>query len=444
MQRRDWLLIFSIASLVACEGTSTGNPMDVSSGPDSGTDPDSGSPPEGVTVFKSTRPYDSSPEVSENDAALLGEGNRAFAFDLYRQLPRDGNLFVSPFSISVALGMTLPGAEGTTESEMRSALHFDLPEPALHSAFNGALLALAGRANELAEDSSGTGFELSIVNQAWGQDGYPFQEPYLDVLAEHYGAGLFGVNFADSDDTRQLINGWVEDQTGTRIKDLLPADAITVDTRLVLTNAIYFKASWLSKFDPDDTADGTFQAPGGERTVPMMVQDELDAQYVDGDGYQAIELPYVSKAVRMLFILPDEGEFETVSSTIDDAFFQGALAGLTEHVTTVSIPKFEFESENPLKGPLRELGMPTAFSGSADFTAIAGGVEQLFIDEVYHKAFIALNEEGVEAAAATAVVISTESSKPVATITFDRPFLFAIYDEPTGQILFLGHVLDPS
>ncbi len=438
MRRRDWLLIFSIASVLACEGTSTGNPMDAPAKPDSGTEP------EGVTVFKSAKPYDDSPEVSEEDAALLGEGNRAFAFDLYRQLSHDENLFLSPFSISVALGMTLPGAEGTTESEMRSVLHFDLPEPALHSAFNGALLALDGRANELDPSSTGTGFELSIVNQAWGQENYPFQEPYLDVLAEHYGAGLFGVNFADSQAARALINGWVEEQTESRIKDLLPEDALTSDTRLVLTNAIYFKASWLSKFDPDDTADGTFHAPGGDVTVPMMVQSELETRYVDGENYQAIELPYVSEAVRMLFILPDEGEFENLAGSIDDAFFQGALAGLGEHMTTVTLPKFEFESENPLREPLKELGMPTAFSGSADFTAIAGGVEHLFIDEVYHKAFIALNEEGVEAAAATAVVIGTESPKPLATITFDRPFLFAIYDEPTGQILFLGHVLDPS
>jgi serpin B len=406
--------------------------------------PDGGGVPEGISVFKSAKPHDTSPEVSASDAELLGAGNREFAFSLYRQLSQDENLFVSPFSISVALGMTLPGAEGTTESEMASALHFDLPEPALHSAFNGALLELAERANQLQDEATGTGFELSIVNQAWGQENYPFQEPYLDVLAEHYGAGLFGVNFGDSENTRQLINGWVEDQTESRVKDLLPRGALTVDTRLVLTNAIYFKASWLSKFDPDDTADGAFQAPGGERTVPMMFQDELDAQYVDGEGYQALELPYVSSAVRMLFILPDAGEFETLASSVDDSLFQEVLTGLSEHMTTVTLPKFEFESENPLKGPLSELGMPTAFSGGADFSAIAGGVEHLFIDEVYHKAFIALNEEGTEAAAATAVVVSTESGKPSATITFDRPFLFAIYDKPTGQILFLGHVLDPS
>jgi serpin B len=442
MRRRDWLLFFSIGSVLACEGTSTGNPMGTPT--DTKPEPDAGTEPEGVTVFKSEVPYDASPEVSADDAALLGEGNRALAFDLYRELRGDENLFFSPFSVSVALGMTLPGAEGATESEMRTALHFELPEPPLHAAFNRTLLELAERANQLEDKATGTGFELSIVNQAWGQEGYPFQEPYLDVLAEHYGAGLFGVNFGDSENTRTLINDWVEDRTEARVKDLLPVGSLTVDTRLVLTNAIYFKASWLSKFDPDETADGTFHAPGGERTVPMMFQDELDAQYVAGETFQALELPYVSKGVRMLFILPDAGEFETVSSSIDDTFFQGVLASLSEHTTRVTLPKFEFESENPLKAPLSELGMQTAFSGAADFSAIAGGVEQLFIDEVYHKAFVALNEEGTEAAAATAVVVSTESGKPSASITLDRPFLFAIYDEPTGQVLFLGHVLDPS
>jgi serpin B len=173
-----------------------------------------------------------------------------------------------------------------------------------------------------------------------------------------------------------------------------------------------------------------------------MMHQTLLAQYTEGTNYQALELPYISPAVRMLLILPAEGEFEAVAGAFDAAFFESIRTGMSEHDATVTLPKFEFESTNSLKQHLRALGMPTAFSGDADFTALAGGVEQLWIDEVYHKAFVAVDEEGTEAAAATAVVISTESAKPLAEITFDRPFLFALYDEPTGQILFFGQLVD--
>lgn len=251
------------------------------------------------------------------------------------------------------------------------------------------------------------------------------------------------MDFADSEPTRELINGWVDEQTETRIKNLLPPASLTSDTRLVLTNAIYFKANWLSQFDADDTEEGIFHAPAGDRTVPMMHQT-LSTAYAEGANYQALEMSYLSPDVRMLFVLPAEGEFEAVSGALDDAFFQEVRAGLSEHDATLTLPRFEFESENPLKAPLRTLGMQLPFEGDADFMGIAGGVEPLWIDQVYHKAFVAVDEEGTEAAAATAVVVTTESAKPLAEISFDRPFLFAIYDEPTGQILFLGHLLDPG
>ena len=211
----------------------------------------------------------------------------------------------------------------------------------------------------------------------------------------------------------------------------------------MLTNAIYFKASWLLEFDPDLTEDGDFEAPTGQVSVPMMHQS-LETLYSEGDDYQALALPYVSPDVKMVFILPAEGAFADVSSTLDDALFREAVDAMSSYEVTVTLPRFEFESEAQLKASLSALGMPTAFSQDADFTALAGGVELLWIDQVYHKAFVALDETGTEAAAATAVVITTESAKPTAEITFDRPFVFAIYDEPTGQVLFLGHVVDPS
>jgi serpin B len=437
MRRSEVCLLLTLAWTAGCNGTSTGNPMDGNTG-------GSGGLGKGMELLVSDVPREPAPEVSPNDASTLASGNRNFAFDLYRQLSAaEQNLFFSPFSVSVALAMTYPGAEGETETQLKNTLHFDLSEPALHSAFNGALLALQGRGNELAEDAQGSGFELRTVNQAFGQRGYPFLDPYLDVLGRHYGAGLITVDFADSEPTRMVINDWVSEKTETRVKDLLPPGALTGDTRLVLTNAVYFKANWLSQFDIADTVDSAFQAPAGERTVPMMRQ-KLTAEYAAGQGYQALELPYLSPAVRMLFILPEQGELDALSAALDDGLFTEIRAALSEHEVNLGLPRFQFESENPLKGALTELGMPLPFEGAADFSAIAGGVEPLWIDQVYHKAFVALDEEGTEAAAATAVVVTTESAKPQAEITFDRPFIFAIYDEPTGQILFLGHLNDPG
>jgi serpin B len=429
---RSWLVFAPV--LLACNGTSTGNPMN---------DPNPGKIPEGATLLKSQIAREEAPPLAAEDAATLGLGDRAFAFDLYRALAaQEGNLFLSPFSVSVALAMTYAGARSQTETEIKNVLHFDLPQPLLHTAFNATLRALDGRGAELPDKSTGTGFNLRIVNQAWGQAGYPFLSSYLDVLAQNYGAGLFAVDYAKSEATRQLINGWVEEQTETRIKDLLPMGSLSSDTRLVLTNAIYFKASWLSKFAPSSTQDGVFRAPGGERTVSMMHQT-LDAAYTEGENYQALELPYLSPSVRMILVLPAEDEFDAVVGGLDEAFFQSVRAGLAEHHVTVTLPKFQFETKSRLKGTLSALGMPTPFQ-NADFSGIAGGVESLVIDEIYHNTFLAVDEQGTEAAAATAVVTRTVSVKPTAEISFDRPFVFAIYDEPSGQVLFIGHLRDPG
>jgi serpin B len=342
----------------------------------------------------------------------------------------------------VALAMTYAGSRGETESEIKKVLHFDLPQPELHSAFNATLMTLAGRANELQAGSTGNGFNLRIVNQAWGQNGYPFLSSYLDVLAQNYGAGLFTVDFAKAEATRLLINGWVEEQTETRIKDLLPLGSLTSDSRLVLTNAIYFKASWLAKFEPSLTQDATFHAPDGPRTVSMMHRT-LEAAYGEGENYQALELPYVSPSVGMLLVLPADGMFDAIVGGLDEAFFQGVRSSLSEHAVIVSLPKFQFETKAALSGTLIDLGMPSAF-GAADFSGIAGGTEPLQISEVYHNSFVAIDEQGTEAAAATAVVIGTVSVLPSAAISFDRPFVFAIYDKPTGQVLFIGHLRDPG
>jgi serpin B len=446
--------------VAGCAGTGTGNPMNPDAGRDSGVDsrpdattdsiPDSGSSDSGqervaeVELLMSDATRASSPDLDATRVESFGSDNRAFAFDLYQELSDpDKNLFFSPYSISVALAMTYAGAENTTEAEMRTALHFSLPEPDLHAAFDATSRAIQGRAQELRTSSTGDGFELGIVNQAWGQRGYPFLDGYLDILGAYYGAGLMGVDFADSEPVRQTINDWVSEQTNDRVQDLLPEGSITADVRLVLTNAIYFQASWLSKFDPAQTTSGTFHAPSGDRTVSMMHQS-VEASYAEGANYQALELPYVSDAVRMLLILPAEAAFSDVAGQLSDTFFQQVRTDLGTYAVTITLPRFEFESENPLKQPLSALGMPSAFARGADFSGIAGGTEPLWIFEVYHNAFVAVDEQGTEAAAATAVVMGNDAIPPRAETTFDRPFIFAIFDQPTGQILFLGQLADPG
>jgi serpin B len=434
--RATWfrLGLFAFAVAPGCNGTSTGNPMQ---GPD-------GETPQGVKLLRSDLAREA-PSVSASASEALGADNRAFGFDLYAKLASDApNVFISPFSISVALAMIYPGARADTRDAMRNVLHFELEDAELHRAFNATLRALDGRGDELPSDASGDGFRLNLVNQAWGQVDYPFRAEYLDVLAQNYGTGLFGVDFVGAAaGVRDIINGWVADQTEDRIKDLLPEDSLTSDTRLVLTNAIYFKGSWRSKFDPQNTADGTFHAEGAERTVPLMHQT-LEADYAQGDGYRVVELPYLSDAVRMLLVLPDAGEFASFVGSFDAQRFDEIRASLNTYSVTLTLPKFSFGYEHTLKQPLSDLGMSQAFSFEADFTGLADTEEHLSVDDVYHQAFVALDEDGTEAAAATAVVAGRDALPPTAEVSFDRPFLFAIYDQPTGEILFLGQLGDPG
>jgi serpin B len=426
-------LLLCLAS--ACTGTRTGNPG-------------SNEPPPGVVLAKSELARDEHPKLSSDKVADFGGDNRAFALAMYRELAKEsGNLFFSPYSISSALAMTYAGANGTTESEMASALHFSLSQSELHPAFNATDLALAKRKDDLTpsqgpEPTKGDGFELHVVNQAWGQKGYTFLDSYLDVLATNYGAGMFLLDFAKPEPARKTINDWVADQTQQRIEDLLPKDSIRADTRLVLTNAIYFKASWLNEFETWATKPATFEAEAGARTVDMM-HAIVPATYADADGYRAVALPYISPSVQMVIVLPPEGRVADAIEKFDVALVDSLLSKFESASVTLSLPKFTFESKRTLKEPLRALGMNAAFDGNADFSGMDGTMN-LVIDEVYHQAFVAVDEHGTEAAAATAVVSRVKSAPQPVTLTLDRPFILFIYDAPTGHILFLGHLADPG
>jgi serpin B len=285
---------------------------------------------------------------------------------------------------------------------------------------------------------------LNIVNATWGQDGYAFLPSYLDVLGENYGAPMYLLDFAgDPEGSRGVINGWVEERTENRIEELIPMGIITPITTLVLTNAIYFNAAWNAPFEPSDTSDGAFtRLDGSTVTVPMMSQDE-EHRYGEGDGYQAVELAYDEPNLAMVLVLPSEGRFDEVEANLSEETYQAITSSLSEHAVALTMPKFEYESAFGLNEALMALGMTDAFSGAADFSGM-DGTRSLFIQAVLHKAFVSVNEAGTEAAAATAVVVGRVSIPEPAEITLDRPFLYFIVDRPTGEILFLGRVLDPS
>lgn len=441
--------VILIITLLALAGCSTPTIVPTSTQPPAVEQPPVAdrSPGQSAPVVQSEVPRAMAPEVSAEDLAELAGGNSAFAFDLYQLLKesKDGNLFYSPYSISLALAMTYAGARGETERQMADALHYTLPQDRLHSAFNGLDLELARR-GQVAQGKDGGGFRLNIANAIWGQTGYQFLPEFLDTLAESYGAGLRLLDFAsDPEEARLTINNWVSDQTEGRIKDLIPPGLIHALTRLVLTNAIYFNAAWAEPFEVESTVDGPFTLlDGGQVTVPMM-QGTESLGYAEGPGYQAVELPYDGRELSMVILLPEAGGFETFEGGLDAGQVESIVHDLTYRQVALTMPRFEFESEFDLAETLAALGMPVAFSGDADFSGMDGG-RNLFISEVVHKAFVSVDEAGTEAAAATAVVMEVMAALPEepVEVIIDHPFIFFIRDIETGAILFIGRVVDPA
>jgi len=378
-------------------------------------------------------------DPSGPEVAAVVSGNNQFAFDLYAGLAgqEQGNLFFSPYSVSTALAMTYAGARGNTEAQMASALHFSLPQDDLHAAFGDVIGDLNGSQRE--------GYQLNTANRLWGQQGYGFLPEYLDVTQLNYGAELAQVDFIGATEpTRQTINHWVEEQTQQKIKNLIPSGALSPQTRLVLTNAIYFKSDWKYKFDPDRTQLVPFWTTPDEQVNVSMMHQLNNFKHAALPTFQILELLYTSEDLSMIALLPNErdGLAELEASLTAETLSQSADQMVSKKVA-LSIPKFGMTQKFGLSSVLSSLGMSDAFSPTAaDFSGM-NGEGNLHISSVLHKAFINLDEEGTEAAAATVVVVGTTSvGPPIPQFYADHPFMFFIRDNRTESILFMGRVAD--
>ncbi|MFZ1939907.1 MAG: serpin family protein [Terracidiphilus sp.] len=384
---------------------------------------------------------DQSTAPSPAAEAAVVKGNTAFAVGLYRQLrSQPGNLFFSPESISIAFAMALAGARGQTATQMEGVLRLTLPPDELHPAM-GKLLAQMNEKNP--------NYQLSAADALWAQQNQNFQPAYLKLVEANYAAAFHQVNFLLAPETaRTTINQWIEKQTNNKIPNLVPPGAITPSTRLVLTNAIYFKGDWLDPFDERATADADFHLSSTQTVKAPMMHESSNFNFFDDTSFQALELPYKGNALSMVVLLPkDVAGLPALEQSLTPATLTGWLGNLrSAPKVIVSLPRFTMTQQFELSSALSAMGMQLAFTGAADFSGM-DGERDFTISAAIHKAFIDVNETGTEAAAATSIIMRATAMRvepPPMVFNADHPFLFLIRDMRSGSILFLGRVTDPT
>jgi serpin B len=382
------------------------------------------------------------------------EGNNKFALELYSKLREgEGNLFYSPYSISTALALAYAGARGRTEMQMADVFHFPLigelnEKPTANASYQQQFARVFGEIiADLNERGEKGGYELKDANALWPQEGYEFKKDFLELVKTCYDGQINEVDFITATEkARNKINAWVEEKTNNKIKELIKPGVLDAMTRLVLTNAIYFKGNWARQFDKEKTKDAPFTLASGEKVdVPMMNQT-AEYNYMETERFQALELPYVDDEMSLLIMLPKDTEnFSEFEKTLEAENLSKWLSELHKCKVIVSIPKFKLTSQFSLVSVLKSMGVVDAFSNAADFSGMSDG-KNLFISAVIHKAYVDINEEGTEAAAATGVAIRLTSVGPVPTPVFraDHPFLFLIRDNNSGSILFIGRQMNPN
>ncbi len=385
----------------------------------------------------------------QDDVNAIGDATNALGLDLYRTLGHgQDNLAFSPLSIETALALTYGGARGQTAEQMARVLHFTLPADRVHPAFGQLLQNLTAMQND--PDQTGpSASELTVADALWAQENYSFQQPFLDLAAKYYAGGLRRVNFmADAEAARQTINAWVEQQTHDKIRNLIPAGSIDPQmTRMILTNAVYFRAPWGSPFKPENTREGRFHlARGGSVIAPMMYQKE-SFTYLRGEGFQALSMNYGQSPATMTIFLPDRVDgLDALAKSMTPERLDAWAEKFEYTEVRVTLPRFKLTSSFQLGKTLASLGMPDAFNPqAADFSGIASQ-ESLCLSDVVHQAYVDVNEKGTEAAAATGTMFAAAAMPPTEPRVFhaDHPFLFTIRDQASGAILFLGRVNNPK
>ena len=408
-----------------------------------------------IIVSANLSAMDKPAEKDKMNKKIIVDGNNKFALELFAKLQSTkGNLFFSPYSISTALAMTHAGARNQTESQMAEVLHFPVAVNRTTDASSKSLLdrqQFAAEFGKIIIDLNKRGqkgaYTLTVANALWGQKDYGFLEEFLKLIESSYDGRLNEVDFITAtENARKTINVWVEKKTNGKIKDLINPGVLDSMTRLVLTNAIYFKGNWARQFKENMTQNAPFTLTDGKKIEVAMMNQKAEFGYTETDNFQALELPYVDDELSMVILLPKEydalDEFEKTLTT--DNLTQW-LAEIHKCEVVVSVPKFKMTSQFSLADMLKSMGMKDAFSSDADFSGI-NGKRDLFISAVIHKAFVEVNEEGTEAAAATGVVMRLTSVGPAPIPVFraDHPFLFLIRDNLSGSILFIGRVANPT
>jgi serpin B len=379
----------------------------------------------------------------------IADSNNRFSAALYRTITNGDtntgdNVFFSPFSISSALAITYEGARGTTAEEIRSVFFFPSNETVLRQGFAVTNAAI---------NQGNAGYTLSTANALWAEKTFAFLPDYTSIAEQYYSANTTNLDFiGQADASHQTINAWVAERTNNKILNLLPQGSISPATRLVITNAVYFKGTWEKQFDPNLTTNAPFTKPDGTIVTASMMQQTDEAAvypYTETSDLQMLTLPYTATngtGLSMVILLPKGNNLSTIDSYLDPANLSALEQSASSRRVMVYIPRFKIESQYSLKDTLSTMGMPTAFSTTADFSGM-DGKQDLYISDVIHKAYIEVNEQGTEAAAATGVVMEAAAVYPEVPPTVfraDHPFLFLIQDNNTGIILFEGVVMDPS
>jgi serpin B len=385
----------------------------------------------------------SAEQIKPSDQTDIVRGDNQFAVDLCAQLDReqpDKNLFFSPTSISLALAMTAAGARGPTQSEMVKVLHLDADLTQAHAHYH----QLLEKWNAVGEKRA---YQLRVANRLWGQKGYPIHPEFLALTHEQYGAEMLLVDFAQAAAASREINHWVEQQTNGKINNLIPPASLNALTRLVLTNAVYFKGDWAQPFDKRNTREEDFTVSAQAKVKVPLMHQQTKMGYAEEETFQVLEMPYAGRELSMVVLLPKKFDgLPTLEKAITVDKLGSLMSKLRVRKVITYLPKFKLETSFSLNPTLEAMGMKRAFSRTADFSGISTA-ENLYISAVLHKAYVDVNEEGTEAAAATGVMVGAMAARrpePVPVFRADHPFLFLIRDTKAGNILFMGRLTNPS